>query len=695
MSRPSSAANVPGRPNTRAATRSGSTPAAETTCIAGTTLIRPISVHSSAAGTPLTPVRLLVPGLVARPTPALDSPFLTANITSTAPIVATAAAAAIASAAAASTASLAGTAVDAPTTTPVGTEAVQGRAAAEASATTPNAPPMGAGEHRDVNSPTPIDDLLLPISQLVTATATALNSAPATAPRPDFPPLPSPGVEVMTMSAASRRRAAKRAAPPEDTPPLTPVGSDGSTVAVDVEPASETQSEVNLGSFFDAELATAVAASLGQDVVSAPQAASTSHRGPSPPKRPRIDTGSALFAPATQPQSAVSPMTREAVESTARLAVGTAQTAPLPHVPLPHVPLLPFPIPVHAPAPQYGPPPNAPNAAQQVVYDTRDGLPPNPGRHTTNPPPGGWQLRTSTEQPRVLRNLALRQEVLWRDSAALGPCILLQVHGGITNDVATARAITSFIVDRYNVLPNTFRVGIAGAEDPRARAPNAGIVAAETISTTAITFFTLPFTPSFTGYLGIIVGLGHDNTPAGAAAARMDIQASLTETHNPDFIRHILDNCDALPAHLTAAQVIAVFAASVHVVPIDLATSGGLQTEWRVFSVVTTNDINRYYATRAAFANIVFYTFSHGARIRADMNCDHCFSIDHPTGICPFPSTAGWMGNTHPTPTPMPPAITNIGANTNTNANANARGGSRGRGRARGCGSRGGRARGF
>ncbi|KAJ7265726.1 hypothetical protein C8J57DRAFT_1511487 [Mycena rebaudengoi] len=43
----------------------------------------------------------------------------------------------------------------------------------------------------------------------------------------------------------------------------------------------------------------------------------------------------------------------------------------------------------------------------------------------------------------------------------------------------------------------------------------------------------------------------------------MDIQASLTEAHNPDFIRHILDNRDALPAHLTAAQVIAVFAASV------------------------------------------------------------------------------------------------------------------------------------
>ncbi|KAJ7240058.1 hypothetical protein C8J57DRAFT_1372029 [Mycena rebaudengoi] len=213
------------------------------------------------------------------------------------------------------------------------------------------------------------------------------------------------------------------------------------------------------------------------------------------------------------------------------------------------------------------------------------------------------------------------------------------------------------------------------------------MIAAETISTTAVTFFTLPFVPVFTGYLGIVVGLGHEDTAAGAAAARLDIQASLTQELNPEFLRYVLDNRDALPAHLSSDQVIAAFTASIHVAPIDLATAGGLQTEWRVFALVTTHDIARYYGTRTVFANIAFFTFSHGARVRADMNCDHCFSIDHPTGICPFPSTAGWMGNTHPAPAPAPPMITNIGAATN----ANGRGGRRARARARGRGGRGNR----
>ncbi|KAJ7231183.1 hypothetical protein C8J57DRAFT_1251274 [Mycena rebaudengoi] len=674
MSRPSSASIPSGRPNTRATSRADSTPAAEPTRIAGTMPAQPISVLECHRDPhrPESPPRPWARCTTHNGTPpAAGSPFLTANITSTAHIVAAAATAA----------------VDA-------TRAAKATTAHDKSASqTGNSTTVATlGEHgqcSNVNSLTPGAELSLPLSMMVSAAASALHAAPAADPMQDFPALPAPGEEAMTTSAAVRCHT-----PPSaphhgkpDTPPPMPLTDDSLTVAIGVEAASEARSDADTNDYhLVAETARAVAASLGQDVEASAPSASTSHPpappassrwGPSPPKRPRIDTGSVLFASDTQSQSAISPMTRTAVENAI-----VAHIAPTPHVPLPHVPLLPFPFPVHEPAPQ---------------------LPPNPGRHTTNPPLGGWQLRTGTEQPRVLRNLVIRQNDLWRESAAQGPCILLQVHRGITNEVATARAISSFIIECYNVQPNTFRVGIAGAEDPRARVPNAGIiaglpqflvnsiVAAETISTTAITFFTLPFDPPFTGYLGIVVGLGHDNTPASATAARVDIQASLTEAQNPHFMRHILENHNALPAHLTADQVIAVFTTSIHVVPIDLATSGGLQTEWRVFSMVTTNDINRYYATWSAFANIVFYTFSYDARVRADMNCEHCFSIDHPMGICPFPSTAGWMGNTHPAPTTAPPAITNIGSNTNANTTTNMWGGSRGQGRARGHGGRGGR----
>ncbi|KAJ7209934.1 hypothetical protein C8J57DRAFT_1540125 [Mycena rebaudengoi] len=294
MSHPSSASIPSGRPNTRATSRTDSTPAAEPTHIAGTMPTRPILVLSSATGTPTAQSRPLAPGLAARPTtvpPAAGSPFLTANITSTAPIVAAAAAAAVDAA----------------------------RAAKATTAHDKSAPQMGnsatvatLGEHgqcSNVNSPTPGAELSLPLSMMVSAAASALHTAPAADPMQDFPALPAPGEEAMTTSAAVRRRATKRAAPREDSPPPTPLTDDSSMVAIGVEAASEARSDADTDNYhLAAETARAVAASLGQDVEASAPSASTSHppappasscRGPSPPKRPRIDTGSALFAPDT------------------------------------------------------------------------------------------------------------------------------------------------------------------------------------------------------------------------------------------------------------------------------------------------------------------------------------------------------------------------------------------------------------
>ncbi|KAJ7240059.1 hypothetical protein C8J57DRAFT_103301 [Mycena rebaudengoi] len=401
MSRPSSATLPSGRPVTRANPRrrhyAGSWDCA---LLPDFCPFRP--------GYPHDDDRPLPPGIAARPPtvpPIPGSPFLTANITSTAPIVAAAAAAAVAAASAGTMC-----APNPPVATTPPTRTTSGEAPLAA-----HQQPRDLAERRDVNSPTPDGDLQLPLSHMVTAAASVLNTTPAVGIDLDFPALPAPGDEVMTPSAAGRRRAAKRAAPPEDTPPPSPATDGSSTIALDVEPASETRSEGDRDiddPHLAAETALAIAASLGQDMDASAPPASTSRasalpamaprQGGSPLKRPRIDTGGALTATTAQPRSAASPMTREAVVN----AVGHAHTAPVAHVPLPHVPLLPFPFPVHAPAPHYAPPPNAPNAAQQVVYDTLDGLPPNPGRHTTNPPPGGWQLRTGTEQPRVLRNLA-------------------------------------------------------------------------------------------------------------------------------------------------------------------------------------------------------------------------------------------------------------------------------------------------
>ncbi|KAJ6458209.1 hypothetical protein C8R45DRAFT_1031973, partial [Mycena sanguinolenta] len=155
--------------------------------------------------------------------------------------------------------------------------------------------------------------------------------------------------------------------------------------------------------------------------------------------------------------------------------------------------------------------------------------------------------------------------------------------------------------------------------------------------------------------MGIVEGLTYPNTAAGAqeaAAAMVD-----TMSRTPNFVQLILSHRDALPPTWTVQQVLDHVLSSVAVVPIELDSGRGtVRVAWRVFMAVTTHRIPSFNAIRNAFASLSFITtWNNTGRVRADMACRICPSIDHPTGLCPFPLVPGWMGYT---PTTLPPPAT-------------------------------------
>jgi hypothetical protein len=170
-------------------------------------------------------------------------------------------------------------------------------------------------------------------------------------------------------------------------------------------------------------------------------------------------------------------------------------------------------------------------------------------------------------------------------------------------------------------------------------------------STTPITLFFSTLHPLLSGFQGIVEGFTFTNTPASAQEAVNAVVHGLST--NTAFIQLLMSHRDALPVHWDIQLLHAVLG-SVTVVPLELASPRDPHIVWRVFMMVTTNNITFYNAIHAAFARVVFITaFNNTGRACADMSCRICPSIDHPSTLCPFPEIEGWMGAT---PTTLPAA---------------------------------------
>ncbi|KAJ7457219.1 hypothetical protein B0H11DRAFT_1925158 [Mycena galericulata] len=166
------------------------------------------------------------------------------------------------------------------------------------------------------------------------------------------------------------------------------------------------------------------------------------------------------------------------------------------------------------------------------------------------------------------------------------------------------------------------------------------------ISCNDVTFFIFPSNPPLSAYLGTVIDLSYPNTAEGEAAALLTIQNGILS--NVSFVNQVLAHRDALPAHLTHVEIIDGIGESIVITPIMLASgTRTARAAWRVYGLVPTADATHLATLRECFRRIEFPTgFSYRGTVHPGLNCSLCPSIDHPTGLCPFPDTPGWMGIT-------------------------------------------------
>ncbi|KAJ7220948.1 hypothetical protein C8J57DRAFT_1254145 [Mycena rebaudengoi] len=483
---------------------------------------------------------------------------------------------------------------------------------------------------------------------------------------------------------------------------------------------------------FDAEMRLAMERSLGRNTDSSSQDASTSRRptgaSGSPPKRPRIDTSRttrmtrASSAAATQAADAAGAALVAAAGSISAPATTARPPVVLPttHTPFPPpqgsaVPPLPanttvaqqaIPAAVQAGAAVTGAVPQAAAAAAPqvaaaaVVAAAAALLAPPPGAAAQNwatfdgNPPRAFITATDNaphtvgvDRAFLTNNADANQMRVWDQTPDI---LLVYVGGGSSDPVADSHLTSALITDVINMPPDVIRVGAASAADARLPTPPAFAVAGvppalgaellclRVLCSTAVTLFVTELHPALSGFLGIVEGFTFPNSPQGAVEAANAILTTHGTSNN--FIQLLVSHRDALPANLSIQRVLETVLGSISVTPLELLSPRGCRVVWQVYMMVTMTNAERHCAIRTAFSQVTFGTdFNNAGHVRADMRCRGCFSIDHPTPICPFPLIPGWMGYT----------ATTLTANTINNANRGGRG--RGNGRGRGGRGRGGR----
>ncbi|KAF8209186.1 hypothetical protein K438DRAFT_1960920 [Mycena galopus ATCC 62051] len=241
----------------------------------------------------------------------------------------------------------------------------------------------------------------------------------------------------------------------------------------------------------------------------------------------------------------------------------------------------------------------------------------------------------------------------WKRNANL---VVLWISGGTSDRVRDAQAAQLLVEGVTNSAPGTIRVGAARSADPSIPAPNVfgvdgltatladDLIRRPVLSTSEITFFAFSPDPPISPFMGIVQGLTYPNTRAGGQDAAAAILQNVSE--NPRLTQLLLSHRDALPPVWTVDQVLRYVFGSLAVTAMELDAGGGAsRTVWRVFMAPTTENVKFHDAIRTAFAEISFATtWNNTGEVRADMECRVCPSIDHPSGLCPFPLVPGWMG---------------------------------------------------
>ncbi|KAJ7229614.1 hypothetical protein C8J57DRAFT_1387079 [Mycena rebaudengoi] len=242
------------------------------------------------------------------------------------------------------------------------------------------------------------------------------------------------------------------------------------------------------------------------------------------------------------------------------------------------------------------------------------------------------------------------------------PKIICTISGGNGDRVQTAQRLRDHIANRFNMTPSDVLIGSPGladrSPDPKRSGPDpiAWLVAGLTLNqaqalldlgvlcSDIITTFFHAYRPPISGYVGTFQGFTiHQDQEDLALRIIADAVAA-----DPSIGRFIRAHRDAFPADMTADQAFEAFCESIGVGDIQLLSSIGPFTAWNVYIHSPTTNEDDFEALCRLFGNLVINTPFHGqGRIfHRPLHCNICLATDHPTNLCPFPNSPGWLGPT-------------------------------------------------
>ncbi|KAJ7261467.1 hypothetical protein C8J57DRAFT_1513992 [Mycena rebaudengoi] len=159
-----------------------------------------------------------------------------------------------------------------------------------------------------------------------------------------------------------------------------------------------------------------------------------------------------------------------------------------------------------------------------------------------------------------------------------------------------------------------------------------------------ITAFFHAYRAPITGYVGTYQSFTIH--PDNGALARRIIVGTIEA--DPTIGRFVRAHRDTFPAHMTAHDAFDTFCDSIGIADIQLLSPSGPFTGWNVYVTSPTTNEDDFEALCRLFANLIINTPFHGqGRIfHCPLHCNICLTTDHPTNLCPFPNTPGWLGPT-------------------------------------------------
>ncbi|KAF8179514.1 hypothetical protein K438DRAFT_2176932 [Mycena galopus ATCC 62051] len=177
------------------------------------------------------------------------------------------------------------------------------------------------------------------------------------------------------------------------------------------------------------------------------------------------------------------------------------------------------------------------------------------------------------------------------------------------------------------------------------------------------------------GFVGTFGGFTLPNSQEGADAARNLLQTAIRA--NPEITEYVRTHRDAFGAQVSADQAWDIFANSVAVEGLELVVNNTNTVAWQLYVTPPTDDHATWLHLRRLFRRLSVMTALHGtARLQRSYRCHICPSINHPTGLCPFPRLPGWLGPTPETITALAEASRQAAAKAQEHIRGNAAAGS-------------------